>query len=124
MTWETANLIVGAMLGGALPTYWLVGLSILAAQTVRRHRQRPSRPQAGQSQQQRPQPPPADYKTVCIWPLLDLKGGPFTRDEVLAAYRRSAKLFHPDTGATHEAFIALIAERERALREAAAGHPE
>jgi hypothetical protein len=112
MTWEIATLIVYSVLWYSLPALWLVGLSALGIRAVRRLWQPRYKPQVGR-------PLPSPIELICCFPLLDIKkpaSEPLTREEVLAAYRRQAKLFHPDTGATEAAFIALVAERERALR--------
>jgi hypothetical protein len=40
----------------------------------------------------------------------------YTRDDIIAAYRREAKQVHPDMGGTDEAFRRLIIARDRLLR--------
>ena len=118
--------IVSIVLFYSIPALWLFGGSMLLrriatycyapkpqpvwpAPQEERHR-----PQAEQSQPEAEQQ--LQQVSICYFPLLDLSGsGPFTRAEVLEAYRRRAKVFHPDHGGWQERFIALVAERDRAL---------
>lgn len=41
--------------------------------------------------------------------------GCYTASEVKARFRELARTAHPDTGGTHEGFLALTAARDRAL---------
>jgi hypothetical protein len=105
MTYHIIELIVGYGLTGGLPAYWMMGLYFRLTRT--QLRKPPPEPVVIQ-----PLPlPPAQF------PLLDLNA-PFTRDEVLAAYRHRAKQFHPDLGGWAAAFRDLVAEREHALKMA------
>jgi hypothetical protein len=60
-----------------------------------------------------PQPRPPVFYPVYFFHL-DLHR-PFTRDEVLAAYRRQAKRLHPDAGGWEDRFRNLVVERDKAL---------
>ena len=44
----------------------------------------------------------------------------FTKDDILAAFRREVKKAHPDVGGTEEMFQRLVEERDRVL--ASIGH--
>jgi hypothetical protein len=46
------------------------------------------------------------------FPLLDLVA-PFSREDVLCAFRQHSKTLHPDHGGNPETFRALVAERDR-----------
>jgi hypothetical protein len=59
-----------------------------------------------------PQPPPPPPPPV--FKLLGLNA-PFTRTEVLAAFRRRAMDLHPDHGGDEVLFRLLVAERDRAM---------
>jgi hypothetical protein len=111
MNYQLVDAVLGAGLVGALPAYWLTALFCrLRYPQVRLEVPKPQMP-----------PPPAYVEPAPdpnYFHLLELRR-PFTRDEVIAAYRQQAKRYHPDHGGWTEAFRELLAERERALAVAA-----
>lgn len=82
----------------------------VASSKAKAPKHRPIRQRAPQASRpsQRPAPGPAD--------ILGLTGTP-TRAEIIAAFRRSALVCHPDYGGSAEAFRELVAARDALLGE-------
>jgi hypothetical protein len=97
-----------ACLISAIPAVWFHGFRFLRKRRT---------PAAWQSPP--PPPPPPEYAApppppAAVFPLLELRA-PFTRVEVIAAFRRRSMELHPDHGGSTAMFRMLLAERERAM---------
>ena len=93
------------------------------------HFRRTRRPPAGWGLH--PESPPYVFVTAISYVALRLLGVPadFTRDDIIAAFRRAAMKCHPDRGGTEQQFVKLVEARDRLLtslgtREAAPATPE
>lgn len=83
-------------------------MALEAEEAARAKLRRPSSRQVGDTVNQAP----IDPRLA----LLDLPRPPFTRGQVLAAFRGLSKKAHPDQGGSDEAFRRLIAARDYCLR--------
>ena len=116
MIWHLAQLILGLTFFYAIAAFWMFVGSLDWVRWFRRPKQ-PRYWPAPASEQPAPARSIAKLEQPVVaspFPLLNIRM-PFTRDEVLEAYRRAAKLFHPDLGGWQESFLALVAERDKAL---------
>jgi hypothetical protein len=73
----------------------------------------PPQPNYSQARTPPPRPPPPPPIEPNVFPLLGLRT-PFTRAEVVTAFRRQSMKLHPDHGGNAGLFRMLLAERERA----------
>jgi hypothetical protein len=98
-----------ACLISAIPAVWFHGYLYLRGRPIAAARQSPPpEPEPEYS------PPPQPPSPAAAFILLGLRA-PFTRNEVIATFRRRAMELHPDHGGDKVLFRLLLAERDRAM---------
>jgi hypothetical protein len=100
--------VFGALVPALLVRRWLAHYRLKRVQRAAAWQSPPLPPPLPQ---ERPPPDP-----VIVFPLLNLRT-PFTRNELVTAFRRRSMELHPDHGGNAALFRMLLAERKRALGE-------
>jgi hypothetical protein len=119
--WSAETLVSVCGVHGEVALWVSLGVAFIPAVLVRQclARYRLKRVQRATTWQSPPPPLPPELRApepppVIIFPLLKLRT-PFTRAEVMTAFRRRSMELHPGHGGDAALFRMLLAERNRAL---------